>query len=75
LIRLASSATKHGVSEADIKYVIAHCGYYFRVPSPAGSRYQSDRFLFLGDNDRQVALEVMATPTERGICLYSMPDD
>ncbi len=64
MIRFAKSATKHGISEEEIRYVIRHCGLYFYVPPPLGSRYRSERLLFLGDNPKEVAIEVLATRTE-----------
>jgi hypothetical protein len=66
LIRFAQSATKHGITEEDIGYVIRRCGLYFYVPPPKGSPYRSERLLFLGDNQRGVAIEVLATRTEHG---------
>ncbi len=66
MIRFAKSATKHGVNEEEIRYVIRHCGLWFYVPPPVGSPYRSERLLFLGDNQKLVAIEVLATRTEDG---------
>ncbi len=66
MIKFAQSATKHGIDEEEITYVIKHFGLYFYVPPPMGSPYRSERLLFLGDNQKGVAIEVLATRTEDG---------
>jgi len=43
-------------------YVIEHCGLVFHVPPAAGQR--DERLVFLGDDERGVALEVMAVELE-----------
>ena len=66
MIRFADSASKHGISQDRIRYVIGHCGLPFDVPPPPGSPYRSDRILYLGDDAAGVALEVLAIVVEGG---------
>ena len=66
MIHFAKSARKHKVSRDQIRYVIRHCGLPADVPPPEGSRYISDRILYLGDDQAGVALEILATVIEGG---------
>jgi hypothetical protein len=66
VIRLAKSASKHGISREQIEYAIRHCGLAFDVPPPIGSPYGSDRVLYLGDDVAGAALEILAVMTEGG---------
>lgn len=61
LIRFATSATKHGITHDQARYVIEHCGLPFIESPPAGSP-GGDRVLFLGDDAQGVALEVIGLP-------------
>ena len=56
----AQSAFKHGVTKAQIEFVVAHCGLVFGEPAPAGSSIPDDRSLYLGDDEHGMALEVVA---------------
>jgi hypothetical protein len=55
----AASATKHGISRNQIRYVIEHCGLPFAIPAEPPDR-PFERLLFLGDDQDGTALEVMA---------------
>lgn len=55
----AASATKHGISRQQIKYVIEHCGLPFVLPSEPPDR-PFERLLYLGDDQDGTSLEVMA---------------
>jgi hypothetical protein len=43
--------------------VIGHCGLRFRIRDPSG---RDDRFLYLGDDEDGVELEVMAVDLDDG---------
>lgn len=55
------SATKHRIARARSGYVVRHCGLRFVHSSHDGPLPWGDnRFLFLGDDEQQTALEVVA---------------
>lgn len=66
MVRFARSATKHGISKAQARFVVEHCGLPFVVPAPPGAAVPDDRLLFLGDDQHGVAVEVAAIELERG---------
>jgi hypothetical protein len=59
VISFTLSATKHRITDEQIQHVIDHCGLPFVIEAPA-SNPGPDRLLFLGDDARGVALEVVA---------------
>lgn len=59
-IILARSALKHGISAGQIAYVIEHCGLAFDIPCRDELGNVQDAVLFLGDDGRAVAVEVIA---------------
>lgn len=61
-IRWARSATKHRISRRRSRHVVEHAGLRFRIPPPGG--VGDDRFLYLGDDEEGIALEVMAVELE-----------
>ena len=63
---VAASALKQGVTEAQIEYVIAHCGLVFDEPAPLESTIPYDRSVYLGDDQRGVALEIAAIGLDNG---------
>lgn len=36
-VLFARSASKHGITEAQVEFVVAHCGLVFDEPAPVGS--------------------------------------
>lgn len=62
----ARSAFKHGVTEAQIAFVVAHCGLVFDEPAPPGSSITDDRSLYLGDDEQGMAIEVAAIALDGG---------
>lgn len=78
-MRFAQSAFKHGISEARIRHVVDHCGRIFEADAPADSPFPGSRLLFLGDDQRGVALEVVAVEVEVGgnredlLVIHAMP--
>jgi hypothetical protein len=61
-VRFARSATRHRISKDRIRHVIANYRVRFEEPPPdtEGARARSTRVVYLGDDDRRRALEVMA---------------
>jgi hypothetical protein len=60
-IRWARSAGKHRVARARAKFIIDRCRLYFTEPPPSDSPDTADpRLVYLGDDPRGRALEVMA---------------
>jgi hypothetical protein len=75
-VRFARSATKHRVSRDSIRHVIAHYRVRFEEPPPAGSpASRSTRVVYLGDDPRGRALEVVAVAGEHGdqLVIHAMP--
>jgi hypothetical protein len=60
-LRWARSASRHRIPRRRIRYVISHCRLRFTEPppekAPAGA---SDRLVFVGDDERGRAIEVLA---------------
>lgn len=56
----AQSAFKHGVTRAQIEFVVAHCGLVFDAPAPPASSIPDERSIYLGDDEHGTALEVAA---------------
>jgi hypothetical protein len=66
-VRFARSATKHRVSKASIRYVIANYSVQFEESPPAGQPgARSVRLVHLGDDAKGQALEVMAIKLSDG---------
>jgi hypothetical protein len=59
VLRFASSATKHRIAHDQTRHVVEHCGLPFVEAPPPGAS-GGDRLLFVGDDARGVALEVVA---------------
>lgn len=75
-LRWARAATKHRISRDRSRYVIEHCGLRFeqRPPddAPAGI---SVRLVFLGEDAKGTALEVMAVELDDDslLVIHAMP--
>jgi hypothetical protein len=67
-VRFARSATRHRISRDRIRHVIANYRVSFEGPPPdtGGARARSMRVVYLGDDDRGHALEVMAVEGKHG---------
>jgi hypothetical protein len=76
-MRFARSAFKHGITEAQIRYVIQHYGVADDVPLESNPSQHG--LLFVGDDQRAVALEIIAVPirgegdTEDLLIIHAMP--
>ena len=70
----AQSAFKHGVTKAQIEFLVAHCGLVFDEPARPGSSIPDDRSLYLGDDEHGTALEVVAIALhgERLLVVHAM---
>ena len=73
-----AGAAKHGVSEESARYVIEHCGLYFKQPAPPHSPagLNASRRVYLGDDQNGVALEVMGValaPANDVLVIHAMP--
>lgn len=66
-LRWARSATRHRISRRRIRFVIEHCFLILEEDPPTDRSEATDqRLVFLGEDPRQVRLEVMAIETENG---------
>jgi hypothetical protein len=67
-VRFARSAIRHRISKDCIRHVIANHRVRFEEPPPDtdSARARSTRVVYLGDDDRGRALEVMAVEGKRG---------
>ncbi|HXM87350.1 MAG TPA: hypothetical protein VN889_06925 [Solirubrobacteraceae bacterium] len=67
-VRFARSATRHRISKDCIRHVIANYRVRFEEspPETEGARARATRIVYVGDDDRGRALEVMAIDGERG---------
>ncbi len=67
-VRFARSATRHRISKDRVIHVIANYRVRFEQPPPdtQAARARSTRVVYLGDDDRGRALEVMAVEGKRG---------
>ena len=69
-LRWARSASKHRVPRRSIRTVISGCRLRFTEPPPAEAPAgASERFVFVGDDERGRALEVMAVEPENDALL------
>lgn len=64
-LRWARSASRHRVPRRSIGFVLQRCRLRFREPAPEGApEGATERLLFVGDDERGNALEVMAVEPE-----------
>ncbi len=72
-----ATAAKHGVSEDSVRYVIEHCGLYYKQPAPSHSPagLNAPRLVYLGDDEAGIPLEVMAVELEPDglLVIHAMP--
>lgn len=69
-LKWARAATKHRISRDRSRYVIENCGLRFEEEPPADAPAgASTRLVFLGDDAKGTALEVMAVELEDGSLL------
>ena len=66
-IRWARSATKHRISRARSAHAIRNAVVIIDQPAPADSPNRDDRIVFLGPDQDDTMLEVMAVETEAGL--------
>lgn len=75
-LKWARAATRHRISRARSRYVIEHCGHVGHEPPPATSPAgASTRFVYLGDDEAGIALEVIAVELVPGrqMVIHAMP--
>jgi hypothetical protein len=75
-VRFARSATRRRISKDSIRYVIAHYRIRFEEPPLAGEPgARSIRIVYLGDDAKGQALEVMVVKLEDGdlLMIHAMP--
>lgn len=75
-LRWARAATKHRISRERSRYVIEQCGLRFEQDPPAGAPENASlRLVFLGDDEKGIALEVMAVELEDDalLVIHAMP--
>ena len=75
-LRWARAATKHRISRERSRYVIEKCGLRFEQDPPADApENASSRLVFLGDDEKGIALEVMAVELENDalLVIHAMP--
>jgi len=75
-LRWARAATKHRISRDRSRYVVEQCGLRFEEEPPANAPAgASARLVFLGDDAKGTALEVMAIELEDGslLVIHAMP--
>jgi hypothetical protein len=70
-IEFAQSARRHRIGRERARYVIANPVVESTVPGEEG---QDERLVYLGDDARGRALEVMAVPIEGGILVIHVMD-
>jgi hypothetical protein len=71
----AASASKHQISRARSRHVIAHCGLIY-VQAAAPPKRSLQQLVYLGDDATGTPLEVMAVELDDGQTLFvihSMP--
>jgi hypothetical protein len=75
-LRWARAATKHRISRDRSSYVIEHCGLRFEQGPPDDAQAgTSMRIVFLGEDAKGAALEVMAVELDDGslLVIHAMP--
>jgi hypothetical protein len=75
-VHFARSATRHRISRESIRHVIAHHRVSFEKAPPAGAPgSRSVRLVYLGDDLRGQALEVMAIQLDKHalLVIHAMP--
>ena len=66
-IRWARSATKHRISRARSEHAIRNTVVVIDQPAPVDSPHREDRIVFLGPDQDDTMLEVMAVETDAGL--------
>ena len=75
-LKWARAATKHRISRERSRYVIDHCGLRFEQDPPTDAPENASlRLVFLGDDEEEIALEVMAVELEDDalLVIHAMP--
>jgi hypothetical protein len=68
-----SAAGKHGITSAQIRFAISHCGLAFWQPPPE-DQTEPDRVLILGDDHAGIPIEILAVEDEHGdlVAIHAM---
>ncbi len=61
-----AASRRHGISRSAARFVIEHCGLVLVQPAPPGSPVPTVRLVYLGDDDKGRALEVVGVEMEPG---------
>ncbi len=76
-IAYTAAARKHGIGDESVRYVIEHCGHYYKQPAPPHSRagLNAPRRVYLGADEAGTPLEVMAIELEDDslLVIHAMP--
>jgi hypothetical protein len=75
-LKWARAATKHRISRERSRHVIDHCGLRFEQDPPADAPENASlRLVFLGDDEKGIALEVMAVELKDNalLVIHAMP--
>ena len=74
-VRFACSATRHRVSRDRIRHVIANYNLRFEQSPQDGPGTRSNRIVYLGDDPKGQAVEVMAVKLDDGdlFVIHAMP--
>lgn len=74
-IKWARSATKHRISKERSRHVIEHAELRFRVEPPTSASTRQPRLLYVGDDAKGVALEVIAVELDNDtlLVIHAMP--
>jgi hypothetical protein len=68
-VRWAKSAAKHRISHERIAHVVKTTDAIIREPAPEDSPLDDDRIVFLGPDQNDVLLEVVAIETDQGLLI------
>jgi hypothetical protein len=64
-VRILPTARKHGITNAQIRFAISHCGLAFLQPPP-DDPMEPDRVLVLGDDQAGVPIEILSIQDDSG---------
>lgn len=69
--RFSLAGRKHGMTSAQMRFAVNHCGLAFVQPPP-GDLTEPDRMLLFGDDQAGVQIEILALDDDSGAWSSSM---